>query len=83
MLIGNWLARNCHPCQLISGSDELKLTVFKHRLGREREQGHQDLWELEGMWFLLPSTAVRVGGAVILLPRADRSAKTNSKCRWM
>ena len=78
MLIGNWLAGYHPPCQLISDRDELKLTVFKHLPGRQRGQGRRDLWELGGTWFLLPITAVLLGGAVLSLLRADHSAKSNS-----
>lgn len=39
---------------LVSHRDGLKLTAFKHLPGRERGQGHWDLWELRGMWLLHP-----------------------------
>lgn len=78
MLIGNWLAGNSPPCQLISDSDELKLTVFKHLPGKQRGQGRRDLWELGGTCFLLPVTAALLVGAVLPLLCVNHSAKTSS-----
>lgn len=83
MLIGNWLAGNRFPCQLLSNRGELKLTVFQHLPGRQRGQGHWDLWGRGGTWFLLPITAALLSGAVLLLLRADHSAKTNGNYRGM
>lgn len=83
MLIGNCLVGNRPPCQLISDRGELKLAVFKHLEGRQREQGCWDLFELGRTWFLLPITTVLLGGAVLPLLHADHSAKTSSSCRGM
>lgn len=47
ILIGNWLAGNRPPCQLIRGRGELKLTALQHLVGRQWGKVTSTFRELE------------------------------------
>lgn len=60
ILIGNWLAGNHPPCQLIRGRGELKLTSLQHLVGRQWGKVTSTLRDLEvrGAFSLLPQQSL-------------------------